>query len=138
MHHFFDRFLHRFFFDFPSILEANLEPCWPLFRLKYGEANLGKGGLCSIYVIFRFFSRPGPLLAPFWLDFGGFGAPFWRFLASIFRYFCKIWGGLCWNSFGFIFEAFLTKLWLGMGWWGYAKRKEFTTDLNTNAPTYQK
>ena len=39
MHRFFDRFLHRFFFDFASILEANLEPCWPLFRSKYGEAN---------------------------------------------------------------------------------------------------
>ena len=28
MHHIFDRFLHRFFFDFGSILDANLEPCW--------------------------------------------------------------------------------------------------------------
>ena len=28
MHHIFDRFFHRFFFDFGSILEANLELCW--------------------------------------------------------------------------------------------------------------
>ena len=33
-HHFFDRFLDRFFIDFCSMLEANLVLCWPLFRLK--------------------------------------------------------------------------------------------------------
>ena len=38
MHQIFDRFWHRFFIDFCSILEANLEPCWPLFRSKYGGA----------------------------------------------------------------------------------------------------
>ena len=37
MHHFFNRFLHRFFFDWASILEANLDLCWPFFRLKYGN-----------------------------------------------------------------------------------------------------
>ena len=36
-------------------------------------------GLCY----FRFFGRPGPLLAQFGLDFGGFGPPFGRFLGSI-------------------------------------------------------
>ena len=39
MHRFFDRFLHRFFFDLASILEANLEPCWPLFLPKIGDTN---------------------------------------------------------------------------------------------------
>ena len=39
--------------------------------------------LCWVYVIFRFFGRPGPLLAPFGLDFGGFGLPFWRVLGFI-------------------------------------------------------
>ena len=39
MHQFFDRFRYRFFIDFWSILEANLEPCWPLFRTKYGDPN---------------------------------------------------------------------------------------------------
>ena len=124
-HQFFDRFLHRFFIDFCSFLEANLGPCWPHFRSKWGDPVACSPLFCWVYVIFRFLGRPGPLQAPCGLDFGGFGAPFWRFLASIFSYFCEIWGGLCLSSFGFIFEAFLTKLWLGMGWWGYAKRKEF-------------
>ena len=35
-HRFFDRFWHRFFHDFCSIWEANLGPCWPHFRLKWG------------------------------------------------------------------------------------------------------
>ena len=38
---------------------------------------------CWVYVIFRFFGRPGPLLAPFGLDFRRFGLPFWKFLGSI-------------------------------------------------------
>ena len=29
---------------------------------------------CWVYVIFRFLGRPGPLLAQFGLDFGGFGS----------------------------------------------------------------
>ena len=36
-HQIFDRFWHRFFIDFCAFLEANLEPCWPLFRSKYGS-----------------------------------------------------------------------------------------------------
>ena len=39
--------------------------------------------------LFRFLGRPGPLLAQFGLDFGGFGPPFWKFLASIFAYFVR-------------------------------------------------
>ena len=35
---------------------------------------------CWVYVIFRFGGPPGPLLAPFGLDFGGLGARFWKFL----------------------------------------------------------
>ena len=34
MHQFFDRFLHQFFNDLGSILEANLEPCWLHFPPK--------------------------------------------------------------------------------------------------------
>ena len=57
MHRFFDRFLHRFFFDFASIWEANLEPCWPLSRSKYGGPNQHLGGLCWAYLLFRFYNN---------------------------------------------------------------------------------
>ena len=33
-HRIFDRFLHWFFIDFPSIWDANLELCWPLRLLQ--------------------------------------------------------------------------------------------------------
>ena len=38
---------------------------------------------CWVYVIFRFFGRPGSLLAQFSLDVGGFDLPFWRCLGFI-------------------------------------------------------
>ena len=84
MHRLFDRFLHRFFFDFASILEANLEPCWPLFRSKHSDAKCAEGVFCWVYLLFRFLGRPGPFLAPSGLDLGGFGPPFWRFSVPIF------------------------------------------------------
>ena len=34
MHQILDRFFDRFFIDVGSILEANLEPCWPPFPPK--------------------------------------------------------------------------------------------------------
>ena len=58
-------------------------PCWPHFLSKWGRAVARRPLFCWVYVIFRFFGRPGPLLAQFGLDFGGFGPPFWRFLGSI-------------------------------------------------------
>ena len=82
-HQFFDRFLHRFFIDFGSILGPKLGPCWPHFPPNWGEAVARRPPFCWVYVIFRFFGRPGPLLAQFGLDFGRFGPPFWRFLGSI-------------------------------------------------------
>ena len=57
--------------------------CWPHFPPKWGEAVGRRPPFCWVYVIFRFFGRPGPLLARFGLDFGRFGPPFWRFLGSI-------------------------------------------------------
>ena len=83
MHQIFDRFLHRFFLHFGSILGPKLGPCWPHFRLKWGEAVGRRPPFCWVYVIFRFFGRPGPLLAQFGLDFGRFGPPFWKFLGFI-------------------------------------------------------
>ena len=53
------------------------------FSSKMGGAVGRRPSFCWVYVIFRFFGRPGPLLARFGLDFGGFGPPFWRFLDSI-------------------------------------------------------
>ena len=60
-----------------------MEPCWSHFRSKRRDAVKGPPLFCCVYVIFRFFGRPGPLLARFGLDFGGFGPPFWRLLDSI-------------------------------------------------------
>ncbi len=89
-HQFFDRFLHRFFIDFCSIWEANLAPCWPLFRSKWGDPIRLRPLFYWVYVLFLFFGRPGPLLAPFGLDFWGVGARFWA---------------LFWKVLGSILEA---------------------------------
>ena len=116
MHQFFDWFLHRFFIDFGSILEANLGPCWPHFPPKWGDLVARRPLFCWVYLLFRFFGRPGPLLAPSGLDLGGFGPPFSRFLIPIFFIISKV------------FDLFFSNLspmevpWLWMGWWGYAKR----------------
>ena len=76
MHQIFDRFLHRFVLHFGSILGPKLGPCWPHFPPKWKSAVGRRPPLCWVYVIFRFFGRPGPLLARFGLDFGRFGPPF--------------------------------------------------------------
>ena len=120
-----NRFLHRIFIDFWSILEANLEPCWPLFRSKRGEAERAEGGLCWVYLLFRFFGRPGPLLAPSGLDLGGFGPPFWRFLVPIFFTISKFFPPTFSASLALCWSIFFTKIWFVMGWWGYAKCKDF-------------
>ena len=97
--------LAPFWLDFGSQLGAMLAT----FQSKWGDPVACSPLFGWVYVIFRFGGPPGPLLAPFGLDFGGFGAPFWRFLGSILE------------VLGLPFGRF----WLGMGWWGYAKRKEF-------------
>ena len=53
------------------------------FSSKMGGAVGRRPPFCWVYVIFRFFGRPGPLLAPFGLDFRRLGLPFWKFLGSI-------------------------------------------------------
>ena len=110
------RFFHRFLIDFGSILEVNLGPCWPLFRLQ-------KGGACGSpplfllrcffeSIFFRFFGPRGrwgtPFLAPksdgvfhFWSICAPNLVPTWRHL-----------------------EPLWCKSWSWMGWWGYATRKE--------------
>ena len=83
MHQFFDRFLHRFFIDFCSFLEANLGPCWPHFRSKWGDLVARRPLFCWVYVIFRFLA----VLAPSWRHLGsiweGLRLDFGRFLGSI-------------------------------------------------------
>ena len=75
-HQFVDRCLHRFLIDVGSFWEANLGPCWPLFRSKWGGEFKAPLFFCWVYVIFRFVRPPGPLLAQCGLHFGGFRPPF--------------------------------------------------------------
>ena len=84
-HRFFDRFLYRFFLCFGFILGPKLRPCWPHFPPKWGSAVAGSPLFSWVYLLFRFFGRPGPLLAPSGLDLGGFGPPFCRFLIPTFN-----------------------------------------------------
>ena len=98
-HRFFDGFPHWYFLDCCSILEANLAPCWPLFRFN-------RGGPCGIpplfnwaYVLFRFFGCPDAILAPFWLHLGGYGPH----LGSILE--------VVWTHFGTNFCAQLPLCW---------------------------
>ena len=93
-HQFLNRFLHRFFIDFGSILEAHLAPCWQLFRSKWGYAVVSSPLFAWVDVLIRVFGRPDPPLAKnvacrpsilngFGLDFGMFWAPSWKFLVTI-------------------------------------------------------
>ena len=61
-----------FFIDLGSVLEANLEPSWPHFPPRWRYAVARQPLFCWVYVTFRFFARPGPILAQFGLDFGRF------------------------------------------------------------------
>ena len=47
MHQIFDRFLHRFFLHFGSILGPKLGPCWPHFRSPFETPPPFLLGLCS-------------------------------------------------------------------------------------------
>ena len=94
-HQFFDRFLNHFFIDFCSIWEANLAPCWPLFRSKGGGAVACSPLLCWVFVLFRLFGRPDPLLSKNVAR----GPRFWKVLGSIFEGFGLYFGGF-WCQFG--------------------------------------
>ena len=93
-HRCFDQSWHRSFNDLNSMLETNLAPCWPLFPSKCGSAVARSPLFCWVYVLLPFFGQPGPLLAPFGLDFGGTGLDFEGFLGAIFFILVK-----CWTSF---------------------------------------
>ena len=88
----------EFCIDFRSVWEANLEPCWPHFRSKWGGPVACSPLFGWVYVIFRFGGPPGPLLAPFGLDFGRFGARIWRLLVPCFSLFFKVLESILGNS----------------------------------------
>ena len=60
----------------------------------------------DFYLIFRFFLRFDPPWAPFWLDVGGFGPRFGRFLGSILE--------VSWSRFGS--HPLLAPCGLVLGW----------------------
>ena len=72
-------FLIDFCTDFLSILARFWKPTWghvgDIFAQNGGGA-VGRHPLfCWVYVIFGFVGPPGPLLGPFWVDFGrGWGS----------------------------------------------------------------
>ena len=93
-----DRFLDCFFIDLASVLGATLEPCWQLFRSKWGYAVVSSPLFAWVDVLIRVFSRPDPPLAKnvacrssilegTGLDFGICWAPFWKFLVTIYPLF---------------------------------------------------
>ena len=72
---------------FLSFLAPFWDPSWGHVGHFFGQkwATL----ITQISFLFqdRFSGPPGSLLAPFGLDFGGFGAPFWRFWVPMFQQF---------------------------------------------------
>ena len=82
-HRFFDRFLHRFFFDFNSILGPKLGPCWPHFRSKWRSAVASAAFFLGSILFFDFLA----VLALSWRHLGsiweGLRFDFGKFLGSI-------------------------------------------------------
>ena len=70
MHQIFDRFLHRFFLHFGSILEPKLGPCWPLFRHKTAPKTRPSAQDTQHAARTRFWSPRASILVPPGLDFG--------------------------------------------------------------------
>ena len=90
---------------------------------------------CWVYVIFRFFGRPGPLLAQVGLDFGRFGPRLWRFMGSILEGSGHDLGPMCspiWVRFWLLFFKAPTGNLRAGGVTGSAK------NLTKNGARYQK
>ena len=90
-----DRFLHRFFIVFGSILGAKLGPSWPLFRVKTSSAVGCYPLLCCFGFFFRFFLLPDLIWTPVWLDFGGLGLHFGSILGGMRLHFGSIFVSSC-------------------------------------------
>ena len=113
-----DLHVGRFFCYFGSILGPKLRPCWPHFPSKSCPTVVRRPPFCWVYVIFRFFGRPGPLLAQFGLDFGRFGHPFWKFLKSILEVYGHDLGPtwlVIWYFFKLFFFVILDPSWQTFG-----------------------
>ena len=80
---------------------------------------------CWVYVLFRFFGHPGPLLAPFGFDFWGSGLDFQGFLAPIFFTLFEFLDFIFSTTLALWCSTCFTRIWCWMGWWGYAKSKAF-------------
>ena len=68
-------FLIDFWIDFLLIWGRFWKPPWSQVDhmfLQSGDTVARQPLFCWVYVTFRFFGRPGPILAQFGLDFGGF------------------------------------------------------------------
>lgn len=69
-----------------SILEANLDPCWPLFRLKWGDHVVCR----PFFIVLTFFLDTFAVLAPCWrhlfsilVPLGAIWALFWKCLVPL-------------------------------------------------------
>ena len=131
MHQIFDRFLHRFFLHFSSILGPNLGPCWHHFRPKWGYHIKCSPLFCCVGFFSDFFARD-PGVPHRIVPQSRWGTPpvlgFRTHLGSVFKGFV-----VHFASFAALFLASILALfscsfsnfpcWL-KGWWGYAKRRE--------------
>ena len=105
--------LNGFFFDFCSIWEPNLEPCWPLFWGKKGVRSPRLFLLLLGLVFFCGFWDSGSLLGVSGLDlrgsgfhFGGFWGRFGAVRVFIFDVFGVYWS----HNFGFLLFIFFSNL----------------------------
>ena len=67
-HRFFDRFLHWFFIDFPSIWDANFELCWPLWLLQDASKTAPKTKCATFFAPGRFLVDYCSMFDRFWVD----------------------------------------------------------------------
>ena len=71
------------FTHFGSIFEANLVPCWPLFRSEWGDRVRNARSFCLVYGIFHLLWSTRPRLGAFWARFGKIWGSVLKFLVPI-------------------------------------------------------
>ena len=103
------KFLIDFYIDFLSIFVRFGRPTWGHVGHIFDQNGAGGFSSSLFFVGSMLFFDFLVLLAPSWPPPGPILARFWRVRGFILEVFGLHFGGF----------------WLGMGWWGYAKRKEF-------------